>query len=262
MLLINGIRAFADIPVVEFLFSLKWNPSGYADSTYGIVSLLAGTFLVTLLSMVIAIPIGVGAALFIAEILPPSVREVVKPVIEMLASIPSVAIGFLGIVLFAPAIAEVFGLSNGINALNGAILLAIMALPTIISVSEDAINTVPRSYKEASYAMGANKWETISKVILPASRSGIVAAIMLGMGRAVGETMTVLMATGNALAFPNSIFDSVRTLTATVAIELGEVPVGTTHYFSLFALGAVLFLITLAINSLAGVIIRRLEKKL
>ena len=198
-----------------------------------------------------AAPLGIGTAAFLSDFAPKRLAAILKPAIEMLAAIPSVAVGFIGIVFVGPAIAKLFGLSNGLNALNGAILLAVMSLPTVITVAEDAIRAVPESYKEASYALGANRWETLCKVTLPAAVSGIIAALILGVGRAVGETMTVLMATGNATAMPASLFDPVRTMTATIAIELGEVPFQTIHYHSLFAVGATLFLITLSVNLIA-----------
>lgn len=251
MLLINGIRAFSDISISEFLFTANWNPSAYGEPTYGIGAMVVSTLMVTVGSMVIAIPLGIGSAAYLAEVAPPKVREILKPLIEMLASIPSVAIGFLGIVLVGPFIARIFGLSNGLNAINGSILLAIMSLPTIISIAEDAIRAVPQTFKEASYALGANKWGTLIHVTIPAALSGIIAAVVLGMGRALGETMTVLMATGNAPAMPSSFFDSIRTITATIAIELGEVPYGSTHYYALFAIGTVLFLMSLAVNLIA-----------
>lgn len=178
----------------------------------------------------------------------------------MLAAVPSVAIGFLGIVVLGPAIAGLTGQPNGLNALNGAILLSIMALPTIITVTEDALHGVPWSYKEASYGIGANKWQTLIKVTIPAAMPGILAAVMLGVGRAIGETMTVLMATGNASAFPKGFFHSVRTITATIAIEMGEVPYQTTHYYALFAIAAVLFLITLIVNLLGEHYVNKFRK--
>lgn len=251
MLIINGVKTFSEVGFLEFLFGSTWNPSAYGDSSYGIGAMLVSTFMVTFGAMVIAIPLGIGSAAFLSEIAPDRVREILKPLIEMLAGIPSVVVGFLGIVLLGPAIASTFGLNNGLNALNGSILLAVMALPTIVSVAEDAIRAVPNSFKEASYALGANKWTTLIRVTLPASFSGIIAASVLGMGRAIGETMTVLMVTGNNLSMPDSFFDSIRTLTATIAIELGEVAYGTTHYYSLFAVGTVLFIISLLVNILA-----------
>ncbi len=251
MLFFNGINAFSEVSVTEFFFSANWNPSAYGKSSYGILSMIVSTFLVTIGAMLIAVPLGIGAAAYLSEVASERVREITKPVIELLAAIPSVAVGFIGIVLVGPWIARTFGLSNGLNALNGSILLAIMSLPTIVTVAEDAIRAVPQSYKEGSYALGANNWTTLMRVTLPSATSGIIAAIILGMGRAIGETMTVLMATGNATGMPNGFFDPVRTMTATIAIELGEVPFGTTHYFALFAVGAVLFLISLAVNLIA-----------
>ncbi len=251
MLLINGVRTFQEVSIVSFFTSKNWNPSAYGESSFGILPMVVSTFMVTIGSMLIAVPLGIGTASYLSEFAPRRLQEILKPLIEMLAAIPSVAVGFLGIVLLAPLISKTFNLSNGLNALNGSILLAIMALPTIITVAEDAIRAVPNEYKEASYALGANRWTTLVQVVLPACYSGIIAAVMLGMGRAIGETMTVLMATGNATAMPDSFFDSIRTMTATIAIELGEVPFDTTHYYSLFAVGAVLFLITLAVNVIA-----------
>lgn len=251
MLLVNGIKAFADINPAEFFFTSNWNPSAYEQPSYGILAMVVSTFLVTLGAMLIAVPLGIGAAAYLAEVAHERVRMWLKPAIELLAAIPSVAVGFIGIVLVGPFIAKVFNLNNGLTALNGSILLAIMSLPTIITVAEDAIRAVPNSFKEGSYALGANKWTTLIRVVLPSSFSGIIAAIILGMGRAIGETMTVLMATGNATAMPKGFFDPVRTMTATIAIELGEVPFGTTHYFALFAVGAVLFLISLGVNLIA-----------
>ncbi|MFH1584465.1 MAG: phosphate ABC transporter permease subunit PstC [Actinomycetota bacterium] len=254
MLLINGLQTFKDVKPFEFFFTTKWNPSAYGESSYGILSMIVSTFMVTLGAMIIAVPLGIGASAYIAEIASQRVRDILKPIIGILAGIPSVVIGFIGIVLVGPFIAKVFGLSSGLNALNGSILLAVMSLPTIISVSEDAIREVPKEYKEASYAIGANRWTTLIKVTIPAAYSGIVVSIMLGIGRAIGETMTVLMATGNAPAMPRGFFDSVRTMTATIAIEMGEVPYGTTHYYSLFAIGATLFLISLGVNLIAEIV--------
>ena len=261
MLLINGIKAFAVIEVSDFFFGSDWNPSAFGKPSYGILSMLVSTFLVTLGAMLIAIPLGVGAATYLAQVASEKTRLILKPIIELLAAIPSVVVGFIGIVMVGPLIARVFGLSNGLTALNGSILLAVMSLPTIITVAEDAIRAVPRNFIEGSYALGANQWTTLMRVILPAAYSGIIAAVILGMGRAIGETMTVLMATGNALAMPQGFFDPVRTMTATIAIELGEVPYGTTHYYSLFAVGALLFIISLGINLIAENIAARYRYK-
>ncbi|MFH1259684.1 MAG: phosphate ABC transporter permease subunit PstC [Elusimicrobiota bacterium] len=248
MLFLNGLKTFKVVRLADFFFGTVWNPSAYSHPSYGILAMLAGTFLVTFGAILIALPLGIGTAAYLSEMAGSRTREIIKPIIEILAAIPSVVIGFLGIVLVGPLISKVFGLNSGLNALNGAILLAVMSLPTIISVSEDAIRAVPHPYKEASYALGANRWETLIRVIIPAAVSGIVAAVVLGIGRAIGETMTILMVTGNVLAMPHGIFDSVRTITATIAIELGEVAYGTTHYYSLFAIGTILFLISFLVN--------------
>lgn len=251
MLIVNGLETFRDVPLSGFFLSTSWNPAGFTESTYGILSLVVSTLFVSMGAMVLAIPVGIGTAIYISEIAKPAVRETLKPMIEILASIPSVVIGFFGIVFMGPLVANLFGLSSGLNALNGSILLAFMALPTIISVSEDAIRSVPEEFKAASMALGATKWYTTIKVVVPAASSGIIASIMLGFGRAIGETMTVLMATGNALRMPGDFFDSVRTMTANIAIELGEVPFNTTHYYSLFAVGLILFIMTMVVNFLA-----------
>ncbi|MBL7828543.1 MAG: phosphate ABC transporter permease subunit PstC, partial [Saprospiraceae bacterium] len=247
MLLFFGIQTFEEVGLVDFLFGREWNPAAYEHPRFGIGAMLVSTFLVTSGAMIIAIPLGIGTAAFLSELAPSRVRTFLKPVVEMLAAIPSVVVGFWGIVQVGPGLASLFHLPNGLNAFNGSALLAIMSLPTLISVAEDAIHAVPKHYKEASYALGASRWETLTRVTLPACKSGVLAAVMLGLGRALGETMTVLMATGNATAMPNGFFDPVRTITATVAIEMGEVPFGTTHYYSLFACSLLLFLITLIV---------------
>ena len=259
MLTRNGLAAFQSISISEFFTSTLWAPSAFKEPKYGILSLLASSALVTLLALILAVPVGVGAAAFLNQFAGKRLARILKPSIEMLAAVPSVTIGFLGIVLVGPLLARTFGLSNGLNAINGGILLAVMALPTIISISEDAMNSVPDSYREASYALGANKWETLIKIVIPASSSGIIASIMLGMGRVIGETMAVLMATGNAPAMPNSIIDPVQPMTATIAIEMGEVPYDTPHYYSLFTLGIILFLITLLINMWADKLTKNLK---
>jgi phosphate transport system permease protein len=257
----KAIPAFREIKLFQFLFTASWNPTAsFVSPSYGIGSMIVSTFMVSLGALCIAIPLGIGTAAYLSDVASPHVREIVKPIVEILAGIPSVVIGFLGIVLVGPMIAKVFHLSNGLNALNGSILLAIMALPTIISLSEDALKSVPRSFEEASLALGATRWQTVIRVKIPAALSGIVAASMLGMGRAIGETMTVLMATGCALAMPKSFLDSVQTMTATIAIELGEVPYNTTHYYSLFGIGLVLFIITFVINMVADIVLHRYQK--
>ncbi|MFN4081153.1 MAG: phosphate ABC transporter permease subunit PstC [Saprospiraceae bacterium] len=252
LLLYNSSAFFSEVWLFDFLTGLEWRPEEYVkDSRYGLLPLLASTLWVTICAMLIAGPLGVGVALYLSEYADKRVERILKPAIEILAAIPSVVVGFLGIVVLGPGLARLFGLSSGLNALNGAILLAIMALPTIITVAEDAIQAVSNSLKEASYGLGANKWQTLSRVVLPAAFPGVLAALMLGMGRAIGETMTVLMATGNAAAFPRGLFDAIRTITATIAIEMGEAPHQTTHYHGLFAIALALFLITMGVNALA-----------
>jgi phosphate transport system permease protein len=259
MLVYNSVAFFIDVKPLDFFTGSQWNPED-SKGKYGIAPLLISTGLVTLGAMLIAVPLGIFTAAFLSELAHPKLKTILKPLIEMLAAIPSVAIGFLGIVLIGPGIAKIFGIANGLNAFNGALLLSVMALPTIITISEDAINAVPQSHREASLALGANKWETLFKVTLPASLPGLIAAVMLGLGRALGETMTVLMATGNAAVLPRGFLDAVRTITATIAIEMGEVPYQTTHYFALFAIAVVLFIITLSINLLGEYFANRLRK--
>jgi phosphate transport system permease protein len=260
-LVTTAVPAFREIRIAEFLGSARWDPTSPEKAEYGLLSMIMSTLMVTGGALALAVPIGVGVAAYLSDVAHWRAREILKPVVEILAGIPSVVVGFLGIVLFGPAIAKVFHIGNGLNALNGSILLAIMALPTIISISEDSLNAVPRAYTEASLALGASRWQTLVRVKLPAGLSGIIAAVMLGMGRAIGETMTVLMATGNARSFPNGFFDAVRTMTATIAIELGEVPYYTPHYYALFAIGLVLFVMTFAVNLVADVVLRKYQER-
>lgn len=259
MLFWNSFAFFLKVKPWDFITGTQWDPSG-AEASYGILPLLTSTSLVTFGAMAIAIPVGIGAAAFISEYAPRRLKNILKPAIEMLAAIPSVAIGFLGIVILGPGLAKLTGQPNGLNALNGAILLAIMALPTIVTVAEDAIHAVPKAHREASYGVGATRWQTLTRVTIPSAAPGIIAAVMLGVGRAIGETMTVLMATGNVSAFPKGFFDSVRTITATIAIEMGEVPYQTTHYFALFAIATILFIITLLVNVAGEYFVNRFKK--
>ena len=261
LLVTMALPAFKEIRLGEFLFSASWNPTAtFVTPSYGILSMLVSTLMVSIGALLIAIPLGIGAAAYLSDVASNRVREIAKPVIEILAGIPSVVIGFLGIVLVGPIIAKIFHISNGLNALNGSILLAVMALPTIISLTEDALNSVPKSFQEASLALGATHWQTLIKVKIPAAASGIIAASMLGMGRAIGETMTVLMATGCAIAMPHSFLQSVQTMTATIAIELGEVPYNTTHYYALFGIALVLFIITFIVNMISDIVLHRHQK--
>jgi len=259
MLVWNTVAFFLKVRPFDFITGSQWAPSA-SPARYSMLPLLVSTSLVTFGAMCIAIPLGIGTASFLSDYAGKKLKSVLKPAIEMLASVPSVAIGFLGIVLLGPGIARVTGQSNGLNAINGAILLAIMSLPTIITVTQDALEGVPNAYKEASYSVGANRWQTLIQVTIPAAAPGIMAAIMLGVGRAIGETMTVLMATGNASAFPTGFFHSVRTMTATIAMEMGEVPYQTTHYYALFAIAAVLFLMTLTVNMIGEHFVTKYRK--
>jgi phosphate transport system permease protein len=260
LLFFKAYPAFEELGVVEFFGSAVWNPTSFSKSQYGILSLINSSLMVTLGALLIAIPLGVACASFLSDIASPKMREILKPAIEILAAIPSVVVGFLGIVLVNPLISKIFGVSHGLNALNGSILLAIMSLPTIISLSEDALRAVPRSYKEASLALGASRWQTLVRVSVPAALSGIIASIMLGMGRAIGETMTVLMATGNAPALTFNFLEAIQTMTATIAIELGEVPYNTTHYYALFVIGLVLFAMTFLVNLISDLILQKYQE--
>jgi phosphate transport system permease protein len=222
---------------------------------FGTWPLLLGSMVVTMTAMAIAVPLGVTTAIFVREVAPGWAREVLKPMIEVLAGIPSVVLGFFGMTTIAPAVRETLGAPTGLTAFTGAVILAYMALPTIISMAEDALDAVPKSYRDAGLAMGATQWQTIWRVVVPAARSGIVTAVMLGMGRAIGETMAVMMVTGNAARLPislDSLFRPVRTMTATIAAEMGEVAQGGTHYHVLFGIGIILFLVTFVINLAAA----------
>lgn len=249
--LIKEALPFALDPGLSSLSGSLWAPTSMLKESFGILPLLTGSLLVTAIATIIAVPVGVTAAIYISEIARPAEREVLKPFIELLAALPSVVIGFFGLVVFVPLVKSVFGLSTGLTALTGALLLALMAIPTIISISEDAINSVPGSYKQASLALGASKLETIFKITVPAALSGIVASITLGIGRVIGETMAVLMVTGNAAVVTMNPLTSVRTMTATVAAEMGEVAFGSHHYRALFWVALILLGITFALNILA-----------
>lgn len=238
-----------DIITLKKLFSTKeWFPTTQPAAQLGILPLILGTFWVSFGAIALALPFGLAAAIYMAEIASSRVRNILKPLIELLAGIPSVVYGFFGLVVIVPFIQKTFNLPVGESAFAGSILLGIMALPTIITISEDAIRNTPRSMKEASLALGANHWQTILRVIIPYSISGITAAVILGIGRAIGETMAVLMVTGNAAVIPHSLLEPVRTIPATIAAELGEAPFGGLHFKMLFFLGCILFFITLIIN--------------
>ncbi len=246
----------------EFFTSTSWRPDSRIQAQFGIVALLAGTASVTGLAMALAVPGGLGAAIFVSEYCGPRTRETLKIVIEFLAAIPSVVWGFVGYMVLNPIIIMATGAPIGINILNGGIVLALMSVPIIMSVGEDALRAVPDTYREAAVARGASRWQIVYKVLLPAAKNGLLAAVLLGVGRAVGETMAVLMATGHSIQIPHSLFDPVRTLTATIAAELGETVEGGLHYRVLFAIGSLLMLITLVVNLVADLIVKGIKGKL
>jgi len=250
-LLREGLPTIGEVSFVN-LISIRWYP---IEDYFGLLPLIGGSILVTLGAAIFAIPIGICTAVFIAEIAPRWTRDILKPLVEVLGGIPSVVLGFLGILILAPALRRLLDLPTGLTALAGSILLGGIAIPTIVSVAEDALDSVPRSYRDASLALGATQWQTIWRVTLPAAQSGVITAIMLGIGRTIGETMAVMMVTGNAAVLPskwNSLFLPVRTMTATIAAEMGEVAKNSTHYHVLFFVGLVLFLISFGINVAAS----------
>jgi len=255
----EGMPIFKEVSVTAFIFGKEWYPT-YDPPAYGIWSLIIGSVVVTLFSCLIAVPLGVLSAVYISEIAPASIKNIAKSVIELLAGLPSVVLGFFGMVVIAPFLQETFDLPTGLNIVNASVILAIMAIPTISSISEDALYAVPQEFKEASYALGATKYETIVKIIMPAALSGISTAVMLGMARAIGETMVVLMVAGGAAAIPESIFDSVRPMPASIAAEMGEAPFGGGHYHALFATGIVLFFLTLIFNLIADYISQKFKE--
>jgi len=248
---------------VEFatLFSTRWYP---IEDYYGILPLIGGSLLITIGATLIAVPFGIGAAVYLSEIAPRWLREVLKPLIEILAGLPSVVLGFLGMVVLSSFLRRFLNLPTGLTALTGSILLGGIAIPTVVSVAEDALDAVPKSYRDASLAIGATEWQTIWRVTLPAARSGVLTAVMLGVGRAIGETMTVMMVSGNAPILPTRIrdlFSPARTMTATIAAEMGEVAQGGVHYHVLFFIGMVLFLISLAVNITASAVVFQQRKR-
>jgi phosphate transport system permease protein len=245
----------------QFLFSIEWYPTSASNVRYGTLALTVGTFSVTVLAMVIAVPFGLGVAIFISEFCGPKVREALKIVTELLAAIPSVVWGFIGLTVISKLLVRYAGAPVGVNILNGGIILALMSIPIIVSIGEDALKAVPDSFREAGLAMGATRWQLLYRVLLPAAKNGLLAAVLLGVGRAIGETMAVLMATGHAVQIPHGILDSVRTLTANIAAELGEAPAGSDHYRVLFLTGVLLFTITFVVNLTADLVIRGIRKK-
>jgi phosphate transport system permease protein len=252
---------FNKLDIVEFLTSPEWYPSSVSHKRYGVFALIAGTASVTVLSMAIAVPFGLGAAIFVSEFCGPRLKETYKIVIELLAAIPSVVWGFIGLTIMNELIISIFDAPIGLTVLNGGIILSLMSVPIIVSIGEDSLKAVPDSYREAAEALGATRWQVVYKVLLPAAKNGLLAAVLLGIARAVGETMAVLMATGHAVQIPTGLLDSVRTLTATIAAELGEAPVRSDHYQVLFIIGILLFTITFAVNLVADVVVKGIREK-
>lgn len=256
----EGLPAFTEAPL-DSLFNTRWYP---IEDHFGVLPLILGSIIVTLGAALIAMPIGLLTAVFIAEIAPRWLREILKPLIEIVAGIPSVVLGFFGVVALSSFVRETLNLPTGLTAFTGSLILAYMALPTIVSVAEDALDAVPKSYRDAALALGATKWQTIWMVTVKAGRTGILTAMMLGIGRAIGETMAVMMVTGNAARMPlspDALFLPVRTMTATIAAEMGEVAQGSTHFHVLFAIGMVLFVITFIVNFIASIAIFRQSKR-
>ena len=259
-LLSEGLPAIIEVPLSEFL-QTRWYP---IEDYYGILPLLIGSLVVTIGALIIAVPLGLLTAIYIAEVASRQTKEILKPLVELLGGFPSVVLGFLGLLILSQYLREFLNLPTGLSALAGSLLLAGIAIPAIVSISEDALDTVPQSYRNASLALGATEWQTIWWVTLPAAKSGVLTAIMLGIGRAIGETMVVLMVTGNAPMMPtglNTLINPIRTMTATIAAEMGEVANGSTHYHVLFFIGIVLFILTLIVNVTASTFVFRRKKR-
>jgi phosphate transport system permease protein len=250
ILFTEGTPAFRVVSPLDFIFGRHWYPV-HEPPEFGILPLIIGSLMITAGAILVALPLGVGCAIYVSELAHPRVREIVKPFIEILAGIPSVIYGFFGMVFLAPLIQKMFHLPTGLTGGTASIILGVMAIPTVTSIAEDSISSVPRHLREASYALGANRWETITKTVVPAARSGILTAVILGIGRAIGETMTVLMVAGGSAMIPRHLFRPVRPMTSTIAAEMGEAPMGGMHYHALFAIGLLLFLITLVLSLLA-----------
>ena len=259
-LLREGLPALAEVSPKD-LFNTRWYP---IEGLFGILPLLSGSLIVTLFSILIALPLGIGTAIYIGEIAPRSVNEILKPTIEILAGIPSVVLGFIGILVLSPFMRQTFNLPTGLTAFTGAFLLALISIPTIVSIAEDALYAVPKTYRDAAYALGASQWQVIWGVVVPAARTGILTAVMLGVGRSLGETMAVMMVTGNAptmFSGLNSFISPIRTMTATIASEMGEVASGSTHYHVLFFIGILLFIFSLIINVTSAKSMKKLSNK-
>ncbi len=249
-LLANSLPLFENYSLMEFLFGMYWYPTD-SPADFGILPLIIGSLAVTILACIIAVPLGVATAAYLAEIAHTNTRRIIKPFVELLAALPSVVIGFFGMVIVAPFLQNTFGIATGLNLFNAALMLAFMSVPTICSISEDAMHSVSRALREASLALGATQWETLIRVVIPSSLSGIGTAVMLGMSRAIGETMVVLMVAGGAALIPDSIFDPIRPMPASIAAEMAEAPYFSDHYLALFAIGLVLFIFTFCFNFIA-----------
>jgi phosphate transport system permease protein len=255
----EGLPIFKKVSVAAFLFGMEWYPT-YDPPSYGIFPLIVGSLVVTFVATVLSVPFGVLSAVYIAEVAPAAAKEIFKALIELLAGMPSVVFGFFGMVIIAPWLQDTFDLPTGLNIVNASVILALMAVPTIASISEDALYAVPREYKEASYALGATRFETIARVTIPAAFSGIATAVILGMARVIGETMVVLMVAGGSAALPLSIFDSVRPMPASIAAEMGEAPFGGDHYHALFASGIVLFVLPFLFSLIADYVSNKFKE--
>ena len=258
----EGLPFITDtMDVGEFFTSPRWRPTSEHNPTYGALALILGTASVTGLAMLVAVPFSLGAAIYISEFATGKTREILKVLVELLAAIPSVVWGFIGLSIMNPLIIDVFNVPVGLCILNSGLILGLMAAPIMTTIAEDALKAVPDGYREAAEAMGATRWQVTWKVVLPAARNGLVAAVLLGVGRGFGETMAVLMASGHAINLPTSVFDSVRALTATIAAELGETAQGSDHYRALFTLGILLFVVTFVINLTADLVVRGVRRK-
>lgn len=255
----EGYPIFLEVGFLDFITSKSWHPTHYPPD-FGILPLLAGSAVVTLGALIISVPLGVGSAIYISEMAGKKRKEILKPVVELLAGVPSVIYGLFGMAFLAPFIRKFFGIPVGLNAFTGAVILGIMVIPIISSISEDAINSVSKDLREASYALGANRWETIMKVVVPSAKSGILASIVLGFGRAIGETMVVLMVAGGSAIIPNSIFDPVRPMTSAIAAEMGETIMGSSHFHALFGIAIILFMITFVSNLITELFLKRGNK--
>ena len=260
LLLKEGLPVFWYTPPWEFFFGARWYPVS-EPPTFGIMPFFVATLWVTLVATAISVPIGVACAAYLAEVAPAKVRETVKPIIEILAGVPSVVMGFIGLMLLSPLVQSAFNLNTGLSGLTAGIMLSLMSLPIIISVSEDALRAVPDDFRQAAYALGATKWETIRHVSIPGALSGVTAAIMLGVGRAIGETMTVLMVAGGALAVPVSPTEPMMPMTAAIASGIGNAVRGGLQYQALFAIGLILFVVTLAVNLIADRVLEHQKRK-